>query len=345
VTTRTSASFPPTLAPRIVAGAGTFFGLEGDPTLGAVEASSHPYSLVFRVELRWPATSRRLYVKVPPAKPRNVAILAARLSAEYAILGELTRHFAGRRDIGVVEPYARFDEPLAVATVEAQGITLRRLLARSARVLRLPGRRARLERAVRQCGCWLREFQQATARGTAAFDHDALLSYCRLRVEELARPPAPALPGDLAQRILERLADRGEVSSDAAICGRHNDFAGHNIIVGEEGVRVLDFSMFDHGPAVFDVANFWLDLELLKPDPTYSPRVIGDLQRAFLESYGLADPRDPAIARALCRYVLNRLLTLRTARPRPLSLAERRLAAACHAWLVAFAKREGATIA
>jgi aminoglycoside phosphotransferase (APT) family kinase protein len=243
----------------------------------------------------------------------------------------------------VVRPFGYYPGHLAIATVEIPGETLREHLSRYAR--RLPSllrNRRRLSAHARLCGLWLRRFHDVTSRGAASFDADDLADYCRVRLALVDAKTRMPLGERVSARILARIREvaSSAPAADNQVAGRHNDFASHNIVVDDRpGISVLDFSMFDHGSTYYDVCNFWLELEMLKSDPTYSPRTLSGLQRDFLDAYGSIAPTHPLFALVRCRYTLNRLLTtLNQSATGTLSAAyRRRIAAACHRWLMDFA--------
>jgi aminoglycoside phosphotransferase (APT) family kinase protein len=332
---------PANLAAQIAADAGRFFGLTQPVDIVRIEARVHPYSRVVRVELAWRTGSQHLYVKLPVPPPGGDTVVAARLQAEFRILNALGEGFAAHPRLGVVRALGFYPEHLAIVTLEAPGPTLKHVLGRAARRLRVSRQRCALVEHVQLCGTWLRTFQTLTARGTASFDRDEMLGYCTIRANRLAELSDTWGKGGLSTRLLTRLDQViGSIRMDEnRVSGRHNDFAMHNIIAGTNGITVLDLSMFDYGSTAFDACNFWLALELLKSDPTYARTFLADLQNAFLESYGEIDPAHALFAAVRCRYSLNRLLTvLDDAARRPLGWFGQRIAQTCQAWLCDFAE-------
>lgn len=332
---------PIDLAERIAADAVPFFGLPEAPRIATIEARAHPYSRVLRLALAGPTGRQHLYVKLPVRTPGRDEIVAARLEAEFRILNALGDGFARRPRLGVVRAFAFYPEHLAIVTVEAPGATLRHVLGRAARWLRVPGQRRALLEQARLCGAWLRTFQALTDQRGTSFDRQEMVEYCATRTTRLAQLSRAWSEGGLSTKLLARLDEviTAVPTEENRSSGRHNDFAMHNIIAGANGITVLDFGMFDHGSAAFDPCNFWLSLEVLKSDPTYSHAFLADLQHAFLDAYGGIDPAHPLFAAVRCRYSLNRLLTvLDDAAPRPLGWFGHRMADACQSWLHNFAE-------
>jgi hypothetical protein len=242
----------------------------------------------------------------------------------------LWKHFAGRHDIGVVQPYGLYADRLAIATVDAQGINLRYILGRRARRWTLPGRRIPLVRLMERCGMWLRDFQAFTRRESGTFDVAELQSYCGVRLALLADLHPARFDSRFNASIVARMAEIGAsaAATNTAISGRHNDYTAHNIIAVGDGVAL-------------DPCNFWLDLETLKADPSYSPSLLGELQDRFVGTYGMLSTCDPLFSVMRCRYTLTRLLTVLDSPPHWTSRARidrRRMAAGCYQWLQRFAR-------
>lgn len=330
------------LTERMVADAGVFFGASAPAGLIKSRVLANPYSTVLVVDLDVAGSRRVLYAKVPNVSESNRAVLHARLKSEFDVMKAFSMHPHDAR-YGVATPFAYYPDFPAVVTLGAEGRPLRESLRLGARRIFTPAlRRMLLEHAV-SCGQWLHEFQGATSRGTACFDVDELLSYCRIRLDLLLEEPVPGFSADLADGIIESVL-KVSASLDCArnqLVGRHNDFASHNIITDDRSMRVIDFSMYDLGSFAYDPCNFWLELEMLKYDWTYSRPFLTRLQESFLQAYGAIRPDDAAFKLARVRYALNRLLTAVSASRgwRPDARYRRRAAEVSHEWLLAFAQR------
>jgi hypothetical protein len=130
-------------------------------------------------------------------------------------------------------------------------------------------------------------------------------------VDRLVSNEKIEFPKGLSERIVQTIHALGQSISaqGVQVVGRHNDFASHNILAGNGKVWIIDFSMFDYGASIYDPCNFWLDIEALKLDPTYSGTFLEALQERFMVAYGGMSMDDPAFMLARCRYTLNRLVT------------------------------------
>lgn len=341
VVARGAVALPRGLADTLLADATRFFELDALPELTQLRTIRNPYSDVHIVEISRGDFRRRVYIKIPRSDFQGTAVLKARLTTEYEIMRTLSA--AGPRDgtHGVAIPLGCYPEYPALATLEAGTRTLRMQYRAWARLLSLPGSRRALLAQVSDCGAWLRAFQERTFKENAPFDLDALRTYCGLRLDRLLAKQGFEFPIELAAGVRRAIDTEGPAlhATPVRIVGRHNDFASHNILVDQGKIRLIDFSMFDYGPDAYDPCNFWLDIEVLKLDPSYAGKFLSALQAQFLEAYSGLSEDTPAFRLARCRYTLNRLVTsIDTARGwGPGAFYRRRVVRASMDWLREFA--------
>ncbi len=289
-------------------------GWSGTANLGSYEIHRHPYSETLRLQIMAGSSERVVWVKLPRIRPDNADFVADRIHAEYRILEKLDAHFRDRRDLNVVRPVAVLDTPLALITEEAPGSTLQKTLVRGGRFPAVLWRTTRLLQLSRLCGEWLRRFHETTLSRNDEAKWDDTRAYCEHRLELLVGESASGVDSRLAERIRNRLVaciDEARRIPNT-IAGRHNDFAGHNIIVSKDGgISVLDFSMFDHDSVAFDYFSFIHKLEMLPHDPVI-PTALGDrLIAAFVQGYGETPPDVESLKDIVyCRLNLAKLLTL-----------------------------------
>lgn len=317
------------------------FGLGAAPSVTHRKSFLNPYSDVHVFEISENAFRRRVYVKIPHSEFDDPSVLKKRLIAEYRIMQKLNALGLATQSYGVGIPFAYYPEYPAIATLEAGSQTLRMHYRMRARRLVPSSARERLVQAVEHCGAWLRRFQEVTFREKAAFAVGELVTYSEVRLKRLLRQDSFPFPKALADGVVLSIRAHGQcVQPDEHwIVGRHHDFAGHNILVDEGKVWVIDFSMFDHGSGAYDPCNFWLELEMLKHDPSYAGSFLSTLQERFLASYGLLTPEHPAFRLARCRYTLNRMVSSLDGLQgwRPDAFYRRRLVRECLRWLEDFA--------
>ncbi len=339
------ATVEPSLASRIAVDAASRFGLNQPPALVAAWRIDNPYSTVLCLQFARGGWSRRFFAKLAKSPQVDKAALFSQLQTEFTILQRLEAFHATTAGHGTVVPLALYADVPSVVTVEAQGMTLRKVYAKQARFFAGSNSRRSLLDLAELAGKWLGTFQAKTIVGQGDFPVEDLLQYCQKRLERLSKHHADTLSHEQVARLntRTRALARSLAPGSVRITGRHNDFASHNIIAQlDGGIRVLDFQSFDHGPEVFDACNFWFELEFLKFDPTYSAGLLAQMQESFLQAYGRIDPVRVDFQLARLRYAVNRLLNELDADQglQRLSLRRRRSVRGTRAWLLAFGTRD-----
>jgi aminoglycoside phosphotransferase (APT) family kinase protein len=313
------------------------------PGIAHLKTLPNPYSDVHVFQLDGPSENRRLYVKVPHPGAHGLDRARQRLHAEFTMLHQLQslEPSAPADPFGTAEPLNYYPDYPALATFEAATSTLREHYRSGARRFWRGATRASLPLAVAHCGQWLRAFQQTTAAGCGPFAVEDLLAYVDIRLQQLVTLNGLDVSETLAQDIRSRVRSVavGIPPGTHRLCARHNDFASHNILARGERIWVIDFSMVDTGSYAFDPATFWLDLDMLKADPSHDAGFIDELQGHFLHAYGGISPDCPAFALVRCQYQLNRVLTLHgpLGLPTPGALYRRSVVRQCLSGLRAFA--------
>lgn len=275
---------------------------------------SNAYSQTLRLKLSYGSDQRVLWIKIPRARKDNSYLLETRINSEYKILKDLYTEYSEKSGIGVVKPVGVLNDPLALITEEAPGLTFNRLLAKDGRYPRVFWRAGYLADVTYRCGQWLRQFHDATRVNIDTGNWSSTFEYCEHRLQLLADHPKSDIDVPLAKKICEYLrtciGDLCTVTNTVA--GRHNDFAGHNIIVSKKGgISVLDFSMFDYDSVAFDYFSFIHKLETMRHDPAVPSKLVDELAAAFARGYGNT-PSDLVMAKdiVLCRLTVAKLLTL-----------------------------------
>ena len=299
----------PDLLCRIVCDAQKGFNLRQAPRPHRAWRLDNPYSTVLCIALEQDSWNTRVFVKQAKSSAVHLPDLRAQLRVEYDVLCRQAQSPLGL-SAAAISPLAYYDDLPALVTKGADGPTLRQIYARDARVWSMPRARMELVQRVGIAGQWLARFQEHSAQAPRPFPIDELLRYLtrRLRrLQETSRGRRDREWCDRLERAAMLLAE--ECGEQVSICGRHNDYASHNMIAGLDGsLRILDFQAYDSSVAAYDACNFWLELEWLKLDPSYAGGLLRQLQQTFLEAYGKTSPDQPAFQLARLRYTVNRLL-------------------------------------
>lgn len=319
-------------------------GLKYIPTVSYAKILRNTYSDVHIVHIDPKHLNLHVYVKIPHANPSSIPIVQERLATEFKIMQQLHNHASTRTNAlfcHVAKPLGYYPDHLAIATFKASSQTLRQHYRSAARLIYNNHSRDMLVKEVENCGLWLKTFQQCTACGTGAFDDKKLISYLKTRLQELTEKSNLYFSQSLAEKIIAQITHLSHSIDPQThkISGRHNDFASHNILTDKGKIWVIDFSMYDTESSTYDPAYFWLELEMLKLDPSYSRQFLDFLQNVFIESYGSISTESHSFNLVRCQYSINRISTLHSDAqiPTPDTLYRRSVVKACMAWIKYFA--------
>lgn len=321
--------------------------LLGSPEAAAikhVKTLHNPYSETYLLEAQNKQSPLRIYVKIPHTSAAGAHIAKKRLLTEFNVMQALHQGSKAAKHglfADVAQPLGYYPEYMALATVEAGTHTLRQHYRSAARLIYNGHSRELLLAEVKNAGTWLQKFQQHTLNGTGAFDATQFISYIKIRLEFLAQVQGINFSSTLANNVIaqvEKISGKIDPATHQ-IAGRHNDFASHNIIANQGKVRIIDFSMYDIGSSAYDPTYFWMDLEMLKLDPSYSRRFLSELQTEFLAHYGSISSDSLAFQLVRCQYSINRILTLHqnSMLPTPHNMYKKSVVTSCLSWIKKFA--------
>ena len=221
-----------------------------------------------------------------------------------------------------MRPIAFFPEDLAVVTEAGKGENLYGLIKRHA--VRWQGH-AEIDRLAAHCqasGAWLRRFQDLTRRPglgpLPARDMRGRLEADLRACVTSGLSPAVADEIDTFVRAKLHALERCMYP----VVGVHPDFQPDNVLLASDGITVLDFTSFHHGPPHSDVARFLSSLAFFPKSPAYTDTRMRPLMRAFMTGYGrsVAD-LNPALSVYLICFVLTAAASVGSwRRPWPMKL-------------------------
>ena len=280
------------------------------PTINKVWLIRRPHSQVYRLELNQ-CNSEYFYIfiKFPIVNPKNRQVAISRLEKEYEIMAFLSKD-NDLNQHGVAVPLALYPELPALVTIGVQGKTLGELYVKNLRLTGIFSKKNSIKRNVQLCAQWLNKFQSNTFQGNQIYQYEDDIKYIEQRLIVLKTQEPEYYTSVLIEKTIKKISSMYSelYHRKHPIVGRHNDFTSHNIITTENGVKVIDFTMFDHGSITDDACRFWFELEMLKLDPTYNSQAVTDLQKVFLNSYQSLDSNDPLFVLACIRHVVLKLV-------------------------------------
>lgn len=318
-------------------------GWQGAFRLERVRFVPSSYSDVLQLHLIHDRDAKIVWVKAPRITSDNADLVSDRINTEFKILSRLHHRYSHCPGLDVIKPLAVVNEPLALITEDTPGATLKRVMTTSGRFPAVLWKKKELEALCQRTGEWLRMFHEETQIEPAETNWDDTLAYCEHRLRLLLQESGSEMTNAIANRIRRYLSEciNSVSRSPGPLAGRHNDFAGHNIVVTpSRGISVLDFSMFDYDSIAFDCYSFIHHLEAFRFDPLYGARTVDQLVAAFIAGYGESFPRqEPLRDIVYCRLSLAKLLTHSALlRKHPVrQFLSRQLKRAYMDWLHAFA--------
>ena len=227
-----------------------------------------------------------------------------RAAIEYRALVRLAEHFAGRDDVGVVEPVAFLEPDAALVTAEFAGTDLREVVRRGARRGAGAAAREAAEEGVRAAARFVREMQASAAGpGDETFDLEPL--FCWVTDDLGVCLETDMLDGPTAARARSALeqARRRYAGQRLPVVVANSDTKLWNFLIGSGGrLRALDFVGIQRDLPSHDVARLWVGLDWLRVFPGTSGAAIDRLQSILVDALA-GDPlfeRDAFQLHRLC---------------------------------------------
>jgi hypothetical protein len=311
-----SDTWPPAFRPVLSRVATAGVNLFDEPVSGVepLRQMDRPFSSLLQVRVSLRSRTVGAFVKL--LKPRvdsseEVGATRHNVRREFETTRDVRDGLASYPGLSTVRPIACYPDLLAMVTEEAPGPTLTDLLRRST----APGlaRVRGLERIVAETGRWL-SAAQAVLPPARQVTAEKIRAYLDVRLAALERDRDMPLTAE-GRAAIERCRDR-LLEASAGELGPvwiHADFCPENVIVGAEGIVVLDFTMATGGTKYHDVSHLFLRLETMKAKPWCRRAVVDRLQAALLRGFepGLTASR-PLFQLFLLQHVVCHMLAMLT---------------------------------
>jgi len=299
---------------------GDFFpGMKEPPRILSTSLEHRRLSDLARVKLQLDGSSTEIFIKFHKHPHSSDARVRAKAEREFETLKWLCEAFAAVPGCSVVRPVAYLSDLKAVVTEMADGANLGRLLNRPFQSL-LGLYRRREEGWCYRAGRWLRKFQTLTARSEK--ERFASESFWREVEELIGRCETLGFSHSLVERISSQFRsdlDRaGE--PELEVVGQHPDFQPQNVLVGSNGITVLDFTSFKYGNRYHDVASFLTFLDSRSKHPVFRNVRMEELQKSFLQGYRLVSLDDPILRLYRVKGILNYCVSFLSRLPSSVSL-------------------------
>jgi aminoglycoside phosphotransferase (APT) family kinase protein len=251
-----------------------------------------PFSQVLEVDIDAEGRTVTAFVKILKPRMEGAAELEAtrrNIAREFETTARVHGSFAPDAGLSTARPIACYPDLLAMVTERVDGVSLNRLLA-SARGFPSVSAVQRLSLTMGRVGAWLKAFQALD--GADGGHHDVSLEEMRTYLDKRLKLLAEGgvLTAHVRVRLLRHFDDvAGKVPpSDLREVPIHADFTPENVIVRDNAVAVLDFTMAKRGPRYMDLSHMFMHVNLLKAKPWFRPAVVDALTTALMGGY---DPR------------------------------------------------------
>ncbi len=145
--------------------------------------------------------------------------------------------------------------------------------------------------------------EQAWLEQTAAFEALRVAPYHRAVIEWAAGAGRPEIAAGV-QQVVDRMAGR-------RLCFVHGDYSPKNVLVGVDGVWVIDFEVAHRGDPAFDVAFCLSHLVLKSIHLPASTTALRQAAEAFVAAYaeaGRAEATDESLSPQLAALLLARVV-------------------------------------
>jgi hypothetical protein len=195
------------------------------------------------------------------------------------------------------------------------------------------------------CGRWLKHFQEFTGTHTAGAEAmEDLMQRCEQRLILIENSNDSRIPKGFRKRVSDFMNDQLKVleNSEILVSGRHGDFGGWNILVGQNGITVIDFLGYQTESIAVDIVKMLVNFYDEKKYLAYSKRRINELKEAFLAGYGELPPvQRPVLCICETLYRVSSLLsTVSITQKRLYRGIEKNLSSKAHLyWLMADQKK------
>jgi hypothetical protein len=271
---------------------------------------SRPSSEVIKVEFRR-QNGESVCLVVKMFKPKKICVdtitaLKEKVRNDFEVTQRFFESFKEYAGYSTAEPVICFPEMLAVVMKESQGMNLRDLIAKKARLYPSKATMNTLVEQSHRCGEWLRLFQTLTKKSIQAkLSLPNLIKDIDHRLKRLEH--GKRINTDWRARILRYLENEAAVvqESDLALCGVHADFSPSNVLVNDHEVIVLDFTMYRIGSVYHDLSYFHRYFENFLHKPIFRSGTIAALQDSFLKGYGkMVNPASPIFRIFKMRHVI-----------------------------------------
>jgi hypothetical protein len=294
-----------------------------------VSYTERPFSDVLRIRIEADSAISYAFIKVfklEDISPGHRERMQNRVARDYAATERSYKGLMACEGLAAVRPIACFPEELAIVTQEAPGHSLENLLKRQAAWRAGSVAWNDLEKIFARIGRWVRAFQ-SIAISDRQLSLEDMRQYLDVRLEKLVKSGCDWFAeSDREQSLRAFDAAACEIERSALVeVPIHGDLSPGNILVDDEKITVLDFTMMKTGAIYHDVSHLYVHIERLKAKPWIRPNVTDALQKTMLRGFDpLTEPHKPLFKLLLLQHTICHLLQLASPSGNPLARLQKR---------------------
>jgi hypothetical protein len=224
----------------------------------------------------------RIFVKRLRTRPGTTD---GRLRREWRSLNVLRARLDRGLQDSIPQPLGLYGRGTVLIIGAVDGSPLSSVLKYEANVVTGPFRAARLTTLGAMTGEWLRRFHASTERRPVAHDHER---FCRGLDASLARISAACGSAGL-EAVRQRLvgASARLAGQPLAAAARHGDFLPQNVLVGRDGIHIVDLENYRVRETVHrDVGHMLAYMLMLSRRRRYHPQALRCFAVGFTTAYG-----------------------------------------------------------
>lgn len=209
-----------------------------------------------------------------------------RIINEFATTRRINTAFSDYSEFYIPETLAIYPDELIYIIGECPGIPLSDAIKHAAPHWGEKEKKSTLLKEIWLIGQWLQLFQQKF-QGKTSFSLTKMKEYCGIRLAKIEKNGL--LSETFANQILDLFSEnnlQGIQDKDPGMVLAHCDFAPGNILVGNNGISVIDFARTQPWSPHLDISHLYHHIDLFKYKPIFSPKYLAQLKDALLEGYG-----------------------------------------------------------
>jgi len=244
------------------------------------------FSETCRVELYFKQCKKAIFLKKYHYENRSNDDPKPSVEKEYNILRYLRHKLSPWEGLSVIDPITYLSDEDILVTEEFVGDKLSCFIVGLLRWKPSQEKKRQIQGYFRQCGRWLRHFQEFTKRNEVKpFSKEIYIENINKKLDNCVKYGLKNKSFTKIHRFIDSKFERIGNRQQLDLGGYHGDFTPWNVLASHEEIRVLDFDRFSYGVGYDDLTLFLTALEGYKSIVGMTDRNIDLLKDNFLRGY------------------------------------------------------------